>query len=913
VVDGGNILNLLRNVVEEIVKYDLCTGCGTCAGICPQNALEMRLFLKKGIFIPEVTSEKCNDCGLCLKVCPGKELDLIKLRQQFFETSLSGQDDIIYGRLLDCFVGDTNDVRIRECSSSGGLVTSLLVMALEEKIIDGALVTRMSSVNPCCPESFIARTSTEVLAAANSKYCPVPLNTALREIIRNEGRYAVVGLPCHLHGIRKAEEQHKELRKRIVLHFGIFCSHTVNYKGTKFLLEKLGVAEEQVTSMSYRTRGWPGGFQVTLRSGEERFIPLGNYWAPLFGRFFFTPWRCTLCPDGLAELADISFGDAWLPEFARERQGKSIIMVRSQEGKELVDLALRKGRVELVEVESNKVFESQRDQILFKKKSLAARKKLAQISGKKVPDYGETSFLKTNSWDYFTAFIIYINMKVSEIKAGRSVLMRIPLAVLNCYGRLMQKLFNASYSGYKYLKTKPVAKLPPKIVIINSYSPNIGDLSIISTMVDTFRRSFPKAAFTVFATDPGLTENYLADVTIKTSFGSRSDKPWRQLINIIKFIRNWIWLFFIRKGINLFFLARRKTRRALYEYHEADVIISCGGGYLNDNSGCAFLGCLFDAYLGIAAKKPTVFYAQSIGPFTNRFYKTIAGKVINSVDLITLRDKVSFQFLKELGVARPKTVAAADAALLLPLINKTAIENILSREKIKKPLVTITVKPWHFPGHAEPEHKKQLYLKCLRTLISYIVNQLQANVLIVPMDIEKKPGSERGFMRCLKDILKKHIVKISVDRYKSVYDNESNLIESILLNAEDNYGRIRLLNGVYSPAEIKSIINLSDVHVATRMHSSIYAAAQGIPVLGIAYEPKMSSFMEALEQKDYLLDIGHIDEDLLIKVFNCIWENREQVSKLVSEKVDTLKKRALISAELVSELLSEIGSERYAI
>jgi coenzyme F420 hydrogenase subunit beta len=77
---------------------------------------------------------------------------------------------------------------------------------------------------PLEPEPFIARTKEEIYEARGSKYCPVPCKPCNEEILKApEGQmFAVVGLPCHIHGIRKAEQINKKLKERIVLLFGDF-------------------------------------------------------------------------------------------------------------------------------------------------------------------------------------------------------------------------------------------------------------------------------------------------------------------------------------------------------------------------------------------------------------------------------------------------------------------------------------------------------------------------------------------------------------------------------------------------------------------------------------------------------------------------------------------------------------------
>lgn len=136
-----------------------------------------------------------------------------------------------------------NRLFIRYNSSSGGLITQLLIFALEECIIDGAQVTRMKNDNPLEPEPFIARTKEDIIGASTSKYCPVPANIALKEIIDSKKgeKFAVVGLPCHMHAIRKAEQINKKLSEKTVLHVGIFCGHSSNFLGTKLWLDKFRI------------------------------------------------------------------------------------------------------------------------------------------------------------------------------------------------------------------------------------------------------------------------------------------------------------------------------------------------------------------------------------------------------------------------------------------------------------------------------------------------------------------------------------------------------------------------------------------------------------------------------------------------------------------------------------------------
>ena len=424
--------------IAEVVRDGLCTGCGTCAGVCSTDAIEMQI--SNGLLWPEVKEDKCTRCRLCLRSCPGYSVDFKELNSKIFGKAPT---DTFLGNYLKCYVGHSNDGYIRYNSSSGGIVPQLLVLALETGMVDGALVTRMRKDSPLVPEPFIARTKEEIISASKSKYCPVATNEALKCIFKENGRFAVVGLPCHIHGIRKAEENVKVLKDKIVLHVGLMCSHTVNFFGTEFLLKKLGIRREQVEEIYYRGSGWPGSMLIKLKNHSNLSIPYVGKWKaywPVFSSFFFTPPRCLMCPDETNELADISLGDAWLPELKNERNGESIIIARTKKGEEILRQASSSGAILLKPVECQKVKCTQADPLKFKKDDLGTRLAMIESNGLKTPYFNR----KQNSSRSLSSFVrnlfVLLNIKASKNKILESLLIHIPFAIFRLY-----------YGVYKFL------------------------------------------------------------------------------------------------------------------------------------------------------------------------------------------------------------------------------------------------------------------------------------------------------------------------------------------------------------------------------------------------------------------------------------------------------------------------------
>lgn len=397
--------------IEEIARNGLCTGCGTCVGICPYEAIEMVKNNSNGCYFPQLDNERCKYCGLCLRVCPGHSVDFKALNLNIFGKE---PEDILIGNYQGCYLGHATDDEIRYNAASGGVVTALLLFALERGIINGALVTRMNKDRPLEPEPFIARTKEEIIEASKSKYCPVPANIALKELLNSkEGeKFAVVGLPCHIHGVRKAESINEKLKEKIVFHVGIFCSHNDTFWQTEFLLNKLGLREQDIAKIDYRGQGWPGMMSILLKNGRKISVPYSEV-TSLHGLWLHALPRCTLCCDLTAELADVSCGDAWLPEvIANEKMGKSIVISRTKMGEAICLEAVQNGYIEIEELDPYKVKQSG-DMMKTKKKDINVRFFLRRLFNKPNPIYN-TILLKPGVTNYLRGTLVYLNVWLSS-------------------------------------------------------------------------------------------------------------------------------------------------------------------------------------------------------------------------------------------------------------------------------------------------------------------------------------------------------------------------------------------------------------------------------------------------------------------------------------------------------------------
>jgi len=327
-------------------------------------------------------------------------------------------------------VGYSRDKHIRWLASSGGVATSILMFMLREKLVDGALVVGMDGLKP---KPFIAKSPEDLMQAIGSKYLPTSLNVKLKDLLESKGKYAIVGLPCHIRTIRRIMAESMDLQEKLVLLIGLFCCRTLSPTGFKVLLRKLKVREEAVKEFKFRGYGWPGNLRVSLNNEKIISIPYFSYWRPLYSPYFFTPRACMFCSDMMNEEADVSLGDAWLPRIMKkDNLGSSIIISRTKRAEEILREARRKGFIELKRIDEKDVIKAQWRPLFFKKITLPAR--LMLTKHKSIEPFNFMLGLNsTNSLSILCALIQLANIKFSESFLGSRIIEKLPFKLLLFY------------------------------------------------------------------------------------------------------------------------------------------------------------------------------------------------------------------------------------------------------------------------------------------------------------------------------------------------------------------------------------------------------------------------------------------------------------------------------------------------
>jgi coenzyme F420 hydrogenase subunit beta len=154
-----------------------------------------------------------------------------------------------------------------------------------------------------------------------------------------------------------AKEKRPKLNAKLGLVLTFFCAGTPNTNGTLDLFRKMDVKTEEVKQLRYRGNGWPGLFKAQYSyEKKSKSIKYIESWLELQK---YRPFRCHLCPDGLGQVADIACGDAWHRYRDDCNPGQSIVLIRTQKGKEILRGAMDKNYINLTRIDKSLVIEAQ--------------------------------------------------------------------------------------------------------------------------------------------------------------------------------------------------------------------------------------------------------------------------------------------------------------------------------------------------------------------------------------------------------------------------------------------------------------------------------------------------------------------------------------------------------------------------
>ena len=296
------------------------------------------------------------------------------------------------------------------------------------------------------------------------------------------------------------------------------------------------------------------------------------------------------------------------------------------------------------------------------------------------------------------------------------------------------------------------------------------------------------------------------------------------------------------------------VRRAI---KSASCFVSGGGSLLQDHTSTRSL-LYYTALIRLAKHygKHIMFYANGIGPVETARDRERVRAVAEMADVITLRDEESLQALRDMGVKNPNIRVTADPVFAMPGGEIERGRALLAGRRVPtdKPLVGVSVR---FASGMETNVAE--FAKFCDALSE------AANVVFLDMQ-QEADGAASAAVRKL----------MTAESYE--------------------------VSASYDPQTMADMLSCMDAVVSTRLHSMIFAACSGVPVLGVVYDPKVSACAHALDMP-LAGDLERFDAERALSVLRDVLERREEYAARLKTAADALRLRAKGNEAAFVELL----------
>ena len=324
---------------------------------------------------------------------------------------------------------------------------------------------------------------------------------------------------------------------------------------------------------------------------------------------------------------------------------------------------------------------------------------------------------------------------------------------------------------------------------------------------------------------------------------------------------------------------------------ESDLVIDFSGDIWGANADFVgpnrFLVGLLKDRVAQLLDKTTVLLSSSPGPFNQDATLPFAHEVFKNFKLVTNREAISEQVLKDYGFPTDNVKNFACPAFTFEPAKDEEISDMLKGtplENKKKPVIGFILCGWNMlqGPYSRTDWKDEEFDQYIKLIRSFI---RKYNVQFCLM------SHSNGFEL--------------PPNFKPIQGRDFPLVEQIykILQKTDVKDDVFLMPGIYQAKETKAIIRHYDMLISGRVHGAVAGLSQSVPTVIIDYghEPKahkLRGFAKVADVENLIANPTDYD-NLEKKAFYC-WENKEsihnnliernkEINKIVDDSFDILK------------------------
>jgi coenzyme F420 hydrogenase subunit beta len=317
---------------EQVLKQGLCTGCAACVSLCPYQG-----------FYKDHTAviHQCDrEWGRCQAYCPRGPVDLAALKAALYEAQDLTPE---IGACKGLYITRAADPVIRQKAQHGGTVSALMALALSSGLIDTAILADKNA--NWQSRGVSTKSAGQVAEAAGSKFAVSPTVAQFNQASQGEAKaIGVVATPCQ--ALALAKMQHtpqpgdEERIAKLKLTIGLFCGWALDWESLAKLIQ------EEAAGAGILGMDIPPSKHQCM----ELYTDKGTIEIPMDKVQQVVRESCNYCADMTCEFADLSVGGSRSPEGWEVDKGWNHVIVRTEAGQKLLELAREQGVLEFKEV-----------------------------------------------------------------------------------------------------------------------------------------------------------------------------------------------------------------------------------------------------------------------------------------------------------------------------------------------------------------------------------------------------------------------------------------------------------------------------------------------------------------------------------------------------------------------------------
>ncbi len=292
----------------------------------------------------------------------------------------------------------------------------------------------------------------------------------------------------------------------------------------------------------------------------------------------------------------------------------------------------------------------------------------------------------------------------------------------------------------------------------------------------------------------------------------------------------------------------------------SDVVVSCSDENFKETASMLPLNIywaitwwtmLFERMIEVSVatflRKPIVMFPNSVGPFKTRIGLLISKLALNNFDAIIIRDSVSFNLLKKLGVV-PKMTLTSDAALLF------SADSTVPVKKFIDPSIGVSI----------GVYSQSLSEKDFENFLTANADALDRVVELYNLDVCFFPHFITGF------------------------ENDDFEVSKIVISRMKNSRRARVFK-IDSLDEFKLCLEQMELLLSSKMHPMVLATSGYVPTVSIAYDHKQTGFLRDLGLTECLIPLKDVDSKTIVAKVGMVIRDKEAIVALLKQKIPVLQ------------------------